>query len=421
MGSRPTAQAVSAWRPWPPAQILRLLLAFLVTVMLAVTFGVASTMSPAVAGLVLFGAGVCVLFVLPLTLTLAALVIAFMLPLTQLDLGIDTRLLTPALLLPLAVKASATRRTAPGQDIALRLVPLCLVAVASLTWTQDVYATGVAALALIAVSACLYLVPASIERQALLHSLRWLAGATIILCTAATLAPLGQLAGRSRGVFANPNALAILLMLSVPLLMKGRWRLLLPVVVALAFTTASRAGMAALVVGVFFYVLSARTRRLSLRIGAVLVVVAALAVVVLGLNPTVRNSVILGQPSEISVFRYENSRDFEWAGAMQLWREHPLVGHGFGASSGDTGSSYLKLLVDLGLLGVVVALPFLLLLLLRLVTSHDPLVVASIASSLVSSIFEAWLLTAGSAFFVLFCLILQTEEGGRVADGHHDP
>ena len=416
LSSRSTVQAgVSPWRRpvRPPSGAL----AWLLASVLGVSVGAASVLSPAIAGLIMFGAGVCVLFALPLTVTLVALAIAFVLPLTQLDLGVDTRLLAPALLVPLAVKGLKTRRTGPGHEIALRLVPLSALATASLIWSSDAIATGAAALALIAVVACLVLVPAGTDSVAVLQALRWLVSALIIVSAVAALTPLGQLAGRTRGIFANPNALAILLLLSVPLLMRGRWRLLLPLAVVLAYSTASRAGMAAIVAGVIFYVLSARTSRLITRVLAILFAAVALTAAILALDPVVRST---GTFAQTSVFRYENSREFEWAAAMQMWREHPLVGHGFGASKIETGNSFLKLLVDLGLLGLVAASPFLLLLVRRLVTSKNPLVVASTATALVSSVFEAWLLTAGSAFFILFCLVIQTEEM-EASDGRHHP
>lgn len=414
LSSLSTVQAgISPWRGpvRPPSGVL----AWLLVSLLAFGLGASSVLSPVVAGLIMFGAGVCVLFVAPLMVTLVALAIAFVLPLTQLDLGVDTRLLAPALLVPLAAKGLTARRTSLLQhDIARRLVPLCALATASLAWSQDPVATGVAALALIAVVACLFLVPAGSDRRAVLQALRWLVSVLIIVSAVAALTPLGQFAGRTRGIFGNANTLATLLVLAVPLLMRGRWRLLLPLAAVLAYSTASRAGAVAIVVGVIFYVLSARTSRLIIRGLAILFVVVAFTAVVLTLDPVVATSGTF-VPTSVrtpvtSVFRYENSRDFEWANAMRMWREHPLIGYGFGASKIETGNSFLKLLVDLGLLGLVTALPFLLLLVRRLVASKDPLVVGLTAGALVNSLFEAWLLTAGSAFFVVFCLVIQTEK-----------
>lgn len=419
LSGRSTVQVgVSLWhRPLrPPSGVL----AWLLVSVLAVSVGAAVVLSPTAAGLLMFGAGVCVLIALPLTITLTTLGIAFVLPLTQLDVGVDTRLWAPALLVPLAVKGLKARRMAPGHDIALRLVPLTALATASLSWSSDALATGAAVLALIAVMACLFLVPAATNSAAVLQALRWLVGALIIVSAVAAVTPLGQLAGRSRGIFGNPNSLATLLALGVPLLMRGRWRLFLPLAFVLAYSTASRAGMAAIVAGVLFYFLSARTSRLIIRLAAVLFAVAAFTAAILALHPVVRNTGTFTQPS---VFRYENSREFEWTAAMHMWREHPLIGYGFGASKLETGNSFLKLLVDLGLLGLLSTLPILLFLARRLLVSKNPVVVGSIVAGLVSSFFEAWLFTAGSAFFLLFCLVIQTEglnDSDRRAH-HRDP
>lgn len=388
----------------------RELLTWFVASVLAVCIGAASVLNPGLAGLLIFAVGVCVLIVLPLAVTLGALVLAFALPLTQLDLGIDPRLLAPALLVPLSAKLLTTRRISLHQDVALRLVPLCAMATASIAWSQDAIATGAAVLALMAVVTCLFLVPASSNKETVLQALRWLVSALIVLSAVAALTPLGQLGGRSRGIFGNPNTLAVLLALAVPLLMRGRWRLLLPLAVVLAYSTASRAGTVAMVVGVLFYVLSARATHGITRTLAVLSLLVALTAAIVTLDPVTMTSGPLAQPSEISVFRYENSREFEWANAIRMWWEHPLIGHGFGASKIETGSSYLKLLVDLGLLGLLAAAPFLLLLVRRLIASKDSLVVGSTAAGLVSGLFEAWLLTAGSAFFLLFCLVIQAEK-----------
>lgn len=402
-----------------PVPSLSSAIAWLVASMLVVSLGAGSALNPTVGGLLIFGAGVLVLLGLPIPFTVAGLVLAFVLPLTQLSLAVDTRLLAPALLLPLTVKAWGARHDSPGHDLALRLVPLCLLAIASITWSQDVLATGAAALALAALIVCLVLIPASTDSTAILHVLRQLMGGLIIASAAVAMTPIGQLAGRSRGIFANPNALAVLLVLAFPLLMRGRWRLLLPVVFILAFTTASRGGMAALFVGTAFYVLSAGTSRVVTRVLAILLVGAALTLAIMELKQ-MGSSGLTAQTSERSAFRYENSREFEWSGAIQIWRDHPLIGQGFGASDDfETGNSYLKLLVDLGLLGLVVALPLLLLLARLLLMSTNPIVVATTAAALVSSFFEAWLLTAGSAFFLVFGLVIQIEEMGA-AHGRHD-
>jgi len=295
-----------------------------------------------------------------------------------------------------------------------------VLAIASITWSETPGDTNLAALALVTVVACLFLFPASIEPRALLLGLRWLMTALIITSAIAFLTPIGQLGDRTRGILGNPNALATLLVLAIPLLMRGRWRLVLPLALALLLSTASRAGIVAVITGMTFYIVAALTRRVTLRILAALLAAAGLIVAVLGLESASLTSKPLGQsPSEVSVLRFEHSRQLEWYAAMETWQSSPFIGNGFGAAEIETGSSFLKILVDLGLLGLVTALPFLLFLAQRLIKSTDPRVVGTIAGGLVNSAFEGWLLTAGSAFFLMFCLIVQFEEA--FSDGHHDP
>jgi len=344
----------------------------------------------------------------------------FLLPLTHLDVGIDTRLLTPALLLPLLLRLGTVREALLRHDVALRLLPLCALAIASITWSGSPGNTSLAALALVTVVASLFLFPASIEHSALVLGMRWLMTAVILSSAVALLTPFGQLAGRARGILGNPNALATLLVLAIPLFMRGRWRVVLPIALALLLSTASRAGIVAVITGMSFYILAALTRRVALRALAALLAAVSLVAAVLRLDPASLTSNPLGQSSsEVSVLRFEHSREFEWHAAMEIWQSSPLIGNGFGASEIEIGSSFLKVLVDLGLLGLVTALPFLLFLAQRLMKSLDPRVVGTIAGGLVNSAFEGWLLTGGSAFFLMFCLMVQSEED--LANGHHDP
>lgn len=396
-------------------------ISWFVAIALALSFGATSALSPPIAGFLVFGVGVVTLMALPITFTLVALILTFTIPLTQLSLGVDTRLLAPALLIPLALSAWDSRRAPKeqGQRVALCLVPLCLLGVASLAWSETPLATAAAALALCALVTCLFLIPLAVEASEMLRMMRLLMTGLILASALVALIPVGQLAGRARGIFNNPNALAIMLVLACPFFMRGRWRLLLPIIFILAFTTASRAGAAALMVGIVFYVITARSSGVRVRIGSLLLTAAAVTVAILRLDP-LGSGGSLTEASEVSVFRYENSRAIEWSGAIQIWRQHPLIGQGLGGSDYfETGNSFLKLLLDLGLLGLVLALPFLLLLGRLLIFSKNPVVVASTAAALVSCFFEAWLLTAGSAFFVVFCFVLLLKDM-EVSDGSDD-
>lgn len=400
------------WRPTAA-------LAWIVACGLAVAVGAAGATSSLVASLAGFIVMVGLLLLLPVSVSLVALLVAFMLPMTQLELGIDTRFLVPALLVPLAIRTVAMRRTLRSHDVPIRLVPLCVVVIASITWSDNPSATVFSVLALLALVACLFVVATGAGAEVVVSSLRWFVAATIVLSALAALTPFGQLAGRTRGVFVNPNGLALLLLLAVPLLLRGRWRLLLPVVAVLAVTTASRAGVAALVVGVFFYLLARGGRRAAPRVLAAGAVALAILASVRNLSSGDSAGTFLTGGEGVSLVRFGHSRQSEWDAAIQVWLQRPWIGHGYGASEIEIGSSVLKLLVDLGALGLVAALPFLVLLAQRLIRSTNPLIVGLIAAGLVNSFFEAWLLTAGSAFFVLFCLMIQTERL-EPPDGRHD-
>jgi hypothetical protein len=134
------------------------------------------------------------------------------------------------------------------------------------------------------------------------------------------------------------------------------------------------------------------------------------------------------------LFRFETgSRTILWARAVFLAADHPVLGVGFAASDqvfsqdslylrsigifiSGAHSSPLRLLVDMGIVGVlVVTLSFVSTLhyaIGRLRAFHDPrlgsTLVALIAASLTNSIFESWLFGFGSSSTVPFWLCLAT-------------
>lgn len=393
----------------PDALTQREIPILLLSSVLAVALGASIALGSIAASVAIAVAGGLVLLVLPVSATVAAFVIAFLLPLTQVGQGVDTRYIAPAIMVLLAARAVATRRVSLVRGVGLRLLPLGAVAIASLMWSEDGQATGDAVLALATVVAFLVLIPLAMDARQVGRLLRWLLSTLIVVSAVVSISPLGQLAGRSRGIFVNPNALAILLALAVPLLMRERWRLLVPVAVILSVTSASRAGVLGLAVGITMWAITVRVASRVPRSIAILLIGLSLAIAILNLAPAASSDFLGGDASRFLLLRFQNSREFEWGQALRVWQDSPLIGHGFGALKIETGNSFMKVLVDLGILGLVVALPFVLLLGRILFTSQDRVVVGVTAAGLVSSFFEAWLLTAGSAFFVIFCLAIEAE------------
>lgn len=356
------------------------------------------------------------LLVLPSSVALLLIVFAFVVPLTLLDVP-DTRLAVPALLVPMAVKLIAGQRRLTVGALVTSLVPLAAVAFASLTWTEDRDETLFAVLAILVVMAVLFTVPAVLEREQLLSLLRIVALILILISLVLALTPDGVHAGRLHGAFANANNLSLFLLLTLPLFARGRWRLLIPVVLAMSAATGSRAGFLGAAVAVGFFVLWHRGASRTFR-GVLLVATAAALVLLLqGLTPVQQSIGGYQSPSTpTTVLRQENSREEVWRVAVDTWRERPLLGHGFGALQIETGSSPLKLLVDLGLVGLLCCIPFVVLVAHILVTTDDAAVFAVTAGAVVNSLFEAWLLTAGSAFFLLFCLLILRQDTSVAGD-----
>jgi len=175
----------------------------------------------------------------------------------------------------------------------------------------------------------------------------------------------------------------------------------------LSAATASRAGLLGAMVVLLFCVLTRRGPSPVGRISLVVVTTLLLLLGVLGLQPVVAPlSGVSPSAPNATVLRQENSRQEVWTDAVTAWTQRPLLGQGFGASEIETGNSLLKILVDLGVVGLACAMPFLLLIIRIVLTSRDVAVVSVTAGAVVNALFEAWLLTAGSAFFLIFCLLL---------------
>lgn len=365
-----------------------------------------------------------VLAALPTTATLLLVVYAFVLPLTLLNVP-DTRLAVPALLVPMAVKLVSGRRQLTVGPLVTCLVPLFALACASLSWTDDRDQTLFAVLALFALMAVLLTVPAVADRRQLWGVLRIAALLLVVVSLVLAVTPYGVYAGRLRGAFGNANNLSLFLLLALPLFARGRWRLLIPVVLVMSAATASRAGFLGAAIAVGFFVLGRRGASKTFR-GLLLVATAAALVLLLqSLTPVqqVAGPYQTGAAATTGVLRQENSRQEVWSSAVSNWRERPILGHGFGASKLETGSSLLKILVDLGLLGLVLCMPFLVMVVRIILTTDDVVVFAVTAGAAVNALFEAWMLTAGSAFFLLFCLLLLHRDvlppapaGGRAVD-----
>lgn len=369
---------------------------------LAIAVGVGAATQPALA---------TVLVLAPLALAAAAFPAPWLVllglplllwPLLWASGGQDTRpaLVVLAALLLVRIAVGHDERNVLRSRTGWRVTVLGLVAMASTVWSVDRVESAAAGAALLAVGVLLTAVTpdnVSYMERLLVRA----AAAFLVLNLVVAVTPLGVLAGRTRGVFANPNSLAVFIVLVLPLLFAHRrYRPLVLVGLGLLVGTGSRSGvLAVLAEAVVALALLNRHRVVQPRIlaGALLIGLAAVAVRVLA-SSTVSDSSV---GSAGYVLRSGDSRTALWTQAVQAWLQRPGLGFGAGAYPADTANSYLKLLTDLGVLGVLAALP-LLALQARQFWSGRPQQAALVSGAVVSAFFESWMFAAGSTFFLLY-------------------
>jgi len=346
---------------------------------------------------------------LPAEATLVFVLAGYAAPLTWIAPALlgDTRPLATLFLLPLLLRAIGRRERARVDLVVLGTGALGFAALTSLTWSSAPAETVNAALALMTCAALFFLVGPQLDAARVVRLLRF-AGASIVVASLLLAAlPMGQLAGRIRGIFGNPNSLATLVVLVLPFLLVGRWRWFGFAALLLVVLSGSRAGAAACLIEIV--VLLATTGRASM-LRRVLLAGLIMGTIWLGLSAlhAPATTPLPGAPAQspdASVLRLEDSRSGQWQTALAVWRSAPAVGIGAGASQSDPASSYLKLLMELGLVGLLAATP-LLARLARTFVRGDRLITALAAGAAVNALFESWLFTAGSFYFLVFWLAL---------------
>ncbi len=207
-------------------------------------------------------------------------------------------------------------------------------------------------------------------------------------------------AGRARGIMFNSNGLGLVCALSLPVLLTSKstlLRLSSPVPLLLIVLTQSRASAAAAIVGVGVIVIY------RMRTWARWILVPTGAALILTLSQGIIEII---SSSDVLLLRGNNSRADIWALALAQIQDNPLLGVGFGALQSESGSSYLKLLSEMGALGATAGL--LLIGAMIAAARGSALMSSLLAVSLVDAAFEGWLFVAGSLYCAVLMFFLYT-------------
>lgn len=346
---------------------------------------------------------------------LGVFLVEFTLPLTQVSIGFDARLLAVPSLLGLVLQADRSQLS--GQisptlrRVFSRLLPIGLFALGSILWSSDPTRTIQYAIAFLAVM-LLYWSLRFADPQRIQALIINFVGITMIVSLALLpLSSMGFLAGRARGIFANPNGLALFVALAYPWLhSKRQWRLPITVTcITLGYLSGSRAGLAALILEVLILHIPARGVRKRL----VFAIPLLASILYLGLQASSEQyAASQASASGASILRPTNSRGATWYAAFEVWRTSPAFGIGAGALPIEAGDSYLKLLAETGVIGAGIGL-FSLWGAIAPAIRQSRYTAALAAGALADALFESWLFTAGSVYFVLLWLYPFLDPGGR--------
>lgn len=318
---------------------------------------------------------------------------------------LDIRLAAIPFVVILATRARSKTQYAPAtRRILACFFGLTALAGASIVWSDDRATTVNALIGLSAVFAIWWVSIRAMKPEDVLSTLSWFLGAVLVLSAAIVLVGGGQLGGRARGLFGNPNGLGLCILLSLPVILarSGRRAVWLVGLLSLLIRTASRAAVAGILCEIMIL---AAPKRTGLRKALVLGSVGAVAIAVgwLLLNGPATVDVTRQQDQNSSIRRRTDSRSAQWTVAVEQIRAHLPLGTGMGAGTIDTASSYLKLGLEGGLVGS--SLGVLTLLSAGRATSRmDKWGAAFVAGGLANALFESWLFVGGSFFCLTYWL-----------------
>jgi hypothetical protein len=277
----------------------------------------------------------------------------------------------------------------------------------SIFWSIDQAKTANATAALIAGGAMCFAVARTLSMDQITRILAvagWLAVAASILLFVA--APgLAVTAGRLHGVFVNANGLAAFLSIATPAMLVRLRRLSWPAglgLLALCIPTGSRAGTAALVLELAVLLIIGRSG--PARSAALLAGLGGGAALAMQALPTTT-----AWTAALPLLRTNNSRADTWAEGLRLFADHPLVGVGLSAIP-STAGQVPQMLATGGVVGLALATIFVVAAAAG-VRRAGPLYVALVVGGITDAIFEPWLFTAGSAYCVIFWLIVTHPQG----------
>lgn len=242
------------------------------------------------------------------------------------------------------------------------------------------------------------------------RTLLYTVGVPVLLSVPLALTGYGIIGVRGAGLFGNPNGLGLAAAMCIPLALGTCHRRGMRILLCGGFVTAvlisgSRAALGMVALELLIWYFPAPLRKYRLRLG----VVAFLAVTVEGI--LVGTSTHIGSNSITGPLQHlvsgGASRLTNWRLGIRLIQEHLIWGLGPNVDTLDIASSYLTVIAEAGVIGVIVAVRGLIIV-IAIARRAPPMVQALVVAAAFDAIFEQWLFVGGSAYFLMFWLVLGT-------------
>ena len=230
--------------------------------------------------------------------------------------------------------------------------------------------------------------------------------ASVALSVPYAASPSAWFRGRLHGIFENANTLGVFALMAAILLYSGWKPRQIPLyltILVIIIATGSRASGVGAVFGTIAYLVSLRRSEIRRTSLSVLILFAGL----------VASLFYFASPNSSEILRVKDTRTGVWQSALDMAEGRWLQGVGSGAIGLEAGSSMLRILVELGVIGAAILL---FLIVSRVIRSPKaPWQSAMLAALLGNSSFEAWLFTGGSAIFLVFILLTRIPDQTRVS------
>lgn len=201
--------------------------------------------------------------------------------------------------------------------------------------------------------------------------------------------------GRLRGIVENANGLGTLAAFAA--LIAAGWtrhaQYTVPVFMVIIIASGSRGGMLAAIVGLVLLSMTSERGRASAGVKLFFITYVAAALLVYW---------YLFRP-DLVVLRVDDSRSGVWLDLLPYIASYWPLGSGLATLEIFSTNSFLKAGVELGLLGLVLAVSYLIV--LCFVAWGDMRLVGIWAAGLVTALVESWLLAGGSYYSFLFVSI----------------